>query len=163
MRIGVICLSLALLLIGCGEKPAANSSSENSEPRHHQHKAPHDGTPVELGAEEYHVELVLDAAEGKMQAFILDGELEQFVRLAAESFEIAAKLPDKQETLIFKAVATAATGEKVGDTSLFEAQADWLKSSPTFDAVLKELTIRSKTYHDISFNFPKGNDEKGKK
>ena len=55
------------------------------------------------------------------------------------------------------------TREKVGNTSLFEAQADWLKNTPKFDAVLKEITVRTKTYTNIAFNFPKGSDEPAKK
>jgi hypothetical protein len=156
------CLSLALLLTGCGKDPAANSSPATSA-QAHQHRAPHGGTAVELGEEAYHLELVLDAAQGKMQAFVLDGELEQFVRVRAESFEVLATLPSKQESLIFHAATTPATGEKVGDTALFEAQADWLKASPTFDGILKELTIRDTAYREVPFNFPKGNDEKEKR
>ena len=131
----------------------------------HEHHAPHGGTPVELGEEEYHVELVLDASAGKLQAFILDGELENFVRIPEASFEIAAELPGKEEVLTMKAVANRATGETVGDTALFEAQAEWLKTTPTFNAVIKDLTVRDNRYQNIAFNFPKGNDtdEKEKK
>lgn len=129
----------------------------------HEHHAPHGGTPVELGEEEYHVELVLDASAGKLQAFILDGELENFVRIPEASFEIAAKLSGKEEVLTMKAVANRATGETVGDTALFETQAEWLKTTPTFNAVIKELTVRDHKYQNIAFNFPKGNDPDEKK
>ena len=87
-----------------------------------------EGTPVVLGNEEYHVEFVLDVPSGKLQAYILDGELENFIRIQQPSFQVAAKLPDRQELLAFAAVANRATGETTGDTSLFEARADWLKS-----------------------------------
>ncbi len=58
-----------------------------------------------------------------------------------------------------------ATGEKIGDTALFEVQADWLKHTTNFDAVLKQITVRDHTYQNVAFNFPKGNDkdETGKK
>ena len=118
---------------------------------------------MELGEEEYHVELVLDKAAGAIEAYVMDGELENFVRIAAESFEVTARLPAKPEALVFKAVPNTATGEKVGDTSQFEAQADWLKQEPTFDAVLKQITVRGKTYENVAFNFPKGNDKDEKK
>jgi hypothetical protein len=118
---------------------------------------------VELGEEEYHVELVLDAAAGKIQAYVMDGELENFVRIAVPSFDVTAKLPDKEEVLSFKAVPNSATGEKVGDTSEFETTAEWLKQVKTFDAVLKSLTVKSKTYTNVTFNFPKGNDKDEKK
>ena len=118
-----------------------------------------------MGEEEYHVELVLDASAGKLQAFILDGELENFVRIPEASFEIAVKLPGEEKVLTMKAVANRATGETVGDTALFETQAEWLKTTPIFNAVIKELTVRDNKYQNIAFNFPKGNntDEKEKK
>jgi hypothetical protein len=51
------------------------------------------------------------------------------------------------------------TGETVENSSLFESQADWLKSTPQFDAELKTLTVRGTTFTDVRFNFPKGNDD----
>src|ERR1039458_3427366 len=120
----MLCAGLACgLLCGCG-----NGSPETQAPAKHEHHPPHGGTPVVLGQEEYHVELVLDAASGTMQAYVMDGELEGFVRVAQASFEIAAKRPGGEETLVLKAVPNRATGETVGDTSLFTAQADWLKT-----------------------------------
>ena len=160
MQLQYTCLAIlgltAALLAGCGEKRAAAPESK-ALPKH-EHKPPHHGTPVVLGNEEYHVELVLDAPAGKLQAFILDGELENFVRISAPSFTITAKLPGGEHPLVFQAVANHATGEEVGDTALFEAQADWLKTTPAFDAVIDELTVRSNSYQRVTFNFPKGND-----
>jgi hypothetical protein len=158
----VVAIALACgLLAGCGEN---QPTPPNPTVAHkHEHKPLHGGTPVELGEEEYHVELVLDAPAGKLEAYVLDGELENFVRIAAESFQVSAKLPDREEVLIFKAVPNSATGEKVGDTSMFVGQAEWLKSTKTFDAVLKTLTVKGKTYPDVAFNFPKGNDKDEKK
>ena len=152
-------ISLALtagLLAGCGEKPAP--APESKAPLKHEHKPPHHGTPVVLGNEEYHVELVLDPATGKLQAYILDGELENFIRIPTDSFILTAQLPGGAQSLVLKAVANRATGEKVGDTALFEAQADWLKTTPTFEAAIEELTVRASTYRHVAFNFPKGND-----
>ena len=93
---------------------------------------------------------------GKLQAFVLDGELENFVRVPAESMEIDAQVSGHEEKLNLLAVPNNATGEKVGDTSLFETQADWLKTTPTFDAVLKEITVRTKTYTNRDIQLPKG-------
>ena len=46
---------------------------------------PHGGTPVVLGNEAYHLELVVDAASGTLQVYVLDGEMENFVRVSAPS------------------------------------------------------------------------------
>ncbi len=151
------------LTSGCHEQKTEPAHAP--EVHHHEHKPLHGGTPVELGQEEYHLELVLDTASGKMQAYVMDGELENFIRITNEAFEVSAKIPAQTETLTFKAVPNSATGEKVGDTSLFETQADWLKTTRQFDAVLKQIIIRGKTYESVPFNFPNGNDaeEKGRK
>ena len=153
---------LSMFSNGCSKNE--NAAASGAAPIHkHEHHPPHGGAPVELGEEEYHVELVRDVTAGKLQAFVLDGELENFVRIAAPSLEVDAQVSGRPETLVLAAVANNATGEKVGDSSLFEAQADWLKTTPKFDGVLKEITVRGKTYTNVAFNFPKGSDEGGKK
>ena len=156
-RFTLVVVGLALgLFAGCERQPS--HIPQQPSVSHHEHNPPHHGTPVVLGKEEYHVELVLDASAGRLQAYIMDGELENFVRVPADSFVVAAMLGGKEEVLMFKAVPNNATGEKVGDTSLFEAQADWLKTNAAFDAVLRQLTVRGTTYENVTFNFPKGND-----
>jgi hypothetical protein len=151
----VVALAVGLSA-GCNRQPSPAPLQTSG--HQHEHKPPHHGTPIVLGKEEYHVELVLDAAAGRFQAYIMDGELENFVRVPAESFAVTAKLSGQEEVLSFKAVANNATGERVGDTALFEAQADWLKTNAAFDGVLRQLTVRGTAYENITFNFPKGND-----
>ncbi|HTB81927.1 MAG TPA: hypothetical protein VK717_13670 [Opitutaceae bacterium] len=127
-------------------------------PYKHVHHPPHGGIPVVLGDEAYHLELVLNAGSGTLQAYVLDGEMEEFIRSAVPSIEITAAVNGAPQTLMLKAVANPATGETVGDTSLFEAQAGWLKTTKEFDAVLKSITVRGTTFSDVKFNYPKGND-----
>jgi hypothetical protein len=124
----------------------------------HEHHAPHGGTPVVLGHEACHLELVRDATAGTLTAYVLDGELEEFIRVKAASFEVVATLAGAQQLLTFRAAANAATGETVGNTSQFEAQADWLKTTPAFDATLVRLDIRGTSFTSVPFNFPRGND-----
>jgi hypothetical protein len=154
LRIAMPLVALALALgAGCSKEPA-----DSGAPHKHVHHPPHGGTPVVLGDEAYHMELVLDAPNGVLQAYIFDGELENFIRSAVPSIEIDATVGGSPRTLVLAAVANPATGETVGDTSLFQAQADWLKSTADFDGVVKSVTIRGTTFTDVKFNFPKGND-----
>ena len=140
---------LALTLwTGCGEK------EEKATAHHHHHEAPHGGTTVALDHEIANVEFVVDAAAGKLTAYILGPHLESFVRLPVESFEVAAEVGGQPQPLLFKAVANAATGEKVGDTSQFEAQADWLKTAKTFKGAIRSLAVRGKNYEGVAFDFP---------
>ncbi len=141
---------------GCTKAPA--TSAVSGQPPGHHHHPPHGGTPVVLGDEDYQVELLLDPAAGKLQAYIFDGEMENFMRSTAPSITLEATLGGQAHELVLAAVPNPETGETVGDTSLFEAQADWLKGAPQFDGVLKSVSVRGSTYADVKFNFPKGND-----
>jgi hypothetical protein len=152
-------LALALLpalvhLEGCSKAPPPPSGP----PPKHEHHPLHGGTPVVLGDEAYHLELVLDATNGVLQAYVFDGELENFIRSAVPSIEIDASASGSPHVLVLAAVANPATGETVGDTSLFQAQADWLRSARKFDGVVRSVTIRGSTFSNVKFNFPKGND-----
>jgi hypothetical protein len=154
-------VALALLAAAACSK-APFGSAEAVQPHHHHHHPPHGGTAVVLGDEEYHVELVLDESTGALQAYVLDSEMENFVRAAAPRVEIDATLGGTHHTLVLQPVANPETGETVGDTSLFEASADWLKAAKEFDGVLKAIEIRGATFSDVRFNFPKGNDTEGR-
>ncbi len=152
MRPAHAMLAVALALAGCSKAPV-----ESGQPHLHVDHPPHGGTAVALG-DDYNVELVLDSATGTIQAYVLDGEMEDFVRSAVPSIEIAATAKGTARTLILAAVANPATGETVGDTSLFEARADWLKAAGEFDGVLKSITIRGTTFTGVRFKVPRGND-----
>ena len=146
-------LSLTLLA-ACGKtEPVAVTA-----PKAHEHKAPHGGTAVELGEEAFHVELVKEDT-GKLSAYVLDGEMENFIRIESPTFEIAATVAGQSQTLVFRAIASTATGETVGNTSHFEAEAPWLKTTPVFDGVLTRLEVKGMVFTAVAFNFPKGNDK----
>jgi hypothetical protein len=140
-------LVLALALGGCARKEQMGL---------HKAQPPHGGTAIALG-ENYNVEFVLDAASGTLSAYVLDDEMEKFVRSNMPSFAVAAKVGGAEQMLVFKPVANPATGETVGDTALFTAQAGWLKTTKTFDAVIKSVTLDGTTFSNVAFNFPKGN------
>lgn len=152
-------LLLLPLALGAGCSKQAPAVATPAAPAKHEHHPPHGGTPVVLGDEVYHLEIVRVASEGKLQAYILDGEMEAFIRSAAPAFQVDAMVDGQPQVLRFEAVANPATGETVGDTSLFEARADWVKTNKTFDGILKTLTIRGTTFTDVEFNFPLGNDK----
>jgi len=133
------------LAAGCGDPSGAKPAGG------HHHESVHGGTAVELGTHEFNLDVVLDEATGRLAAYVMSGHMDGFIRIPAESFEIVGRLPAGDATLVLKAVADHTTGEKVGDTSLFEVQSDALKGLPGFDAVLKRLSIRGKSYENIAF------------
>ncbi|MGA2692663.1 MAG: hypothetical protein ABSF76_09880 [Opitutaceae bacterium] len=145
----------AFLASGCSKVAVP---AETATPQRHHHHPPHGGTPVRLGDEEYHVELVVDGATGNLQAYILDGEMENFVRSSAPSIVISTSVDGAVRDFVLAAVANPETGETVGDTSLFQGPAPWPKKASNIAAVLKGVTIRGTTFTDVKFDYPKGND-----
>lgn len=145
-------LALALLALtlvaGCAKHDDGHGHAPASG---HAHTAPHGGTLVELGEHAYNVELLRDPATGKLSAWILDGHAENFVRIKAASFEAIATVAGEKRPLTFKAVANPATGETVGDTSQFEAEAAWLKATPAFTGVITSLEVRGSRFANVPF------------
>jgi hypothetical protein len=163
------CLTTALVLSACqsssteNRAPAATAASAPSpspsaeaakKDGEHEHSAPHGGALVELGEEFAHVEVVLDAATGKLTAYALDGEAEKSVRVKQSEIEIVVKNPAVMITL--GGVANALTGETAGDTSEFSGQSDRLKDAANFDGVIKTILIKGRQFKDVAFDFPKG-------
>ncbi len=143
---------------GCGDGGHGRQTAGASPPVKHAHTPPHGGTAIELGDESFHLELVRDPEVGVMKCYILDGHLENFIRVADLTFTINAQVSGKLERLSFQAMANPATGETAGDTSLFEAHAGWLRTVGKFDGELVSLTIRGTKFGSVPFKFPEGNE-----
>ena len=150
-----VCVLISLSACKGGDKHEGHDHGEKA--HHHHHDPPNGGTGLTLGDEDAHIELLRDAATGKMKAWILAPHMSGYTRIKQETLEITAKVGGEEKTLTFKAVANSATGETVGNTSLFEAEADWLKTTDTFDGTLKQVDIKGKIFSGVAFNFPKGN------
>ncbi|MBA3849509.1 MAG: hypothetical protein C0502_05865 [Opitutus sp.] len=125
---------------------------------HHAHTAPHGGTLVEVGEHQFALEFVRDAAAGTLTLYVLDGHAESFVRLSARTIEAVLEVKGRAEKLTLAAVANELSGETVGDTSQFAAQADWLRREGEFKGRIAALEIRGQTFKDIAFGFPTNED-----
>jgi hypothetical protein len=153
------------LLNGCGESPRADAHGHSHEGEAaHDHDAghagdhgpPHGGTPVNIADDKFHLELVLDSSAGKMQAYVLDGHLEGYVPVSETTFAIVASVGAKAESLAFQRAPDAASGKVPEKSSLFEAQAEWVKTAKEFEGRIPTITLAGKTFTNISFSFPKG-------
>ena len=149
----VLLPALAALLIltfgGCS-RPESSSGGGG-----HTHRAPHGGTLVEIGQHAYNLELVRDAGAGKLTAYVLDGHAENFIRVTIPSFELIAITGGERKPLTMRAVANTATGETVGDTSQFEAQADWLKNTGEFPGLIPSIDIRGTKFDNVALQMRK--------
>jgi len=160
--IGILALSLATLLAGCGGKDDHvghdHAGHDHGHDHKHEHRPPHGGTAVVLGREAFHLELVRTAETGLLTCYILDGHMESFLRIPAPSLALETTVSNRTSTLDLLPVANAATGERAGDTSQFEAKADWLKTTTTFTGRIPTITIRGATFTNVTFRFPEGNE-----
>lgn len=147
-------------LAGCSVEndPSVDSSHSNhakSPPQKHRHIPPHGGAPVVLGEELYHLEFVLDEASASLHCYVLDGHMENFIRIQAAKLILEVE-PNK--TVVLTPVARRSTGESVGKTSHFSAPLDWAKERKRFAAVLQEITIQGNRFENVAFRYPEGNE-----
>ncbi len=140
---------LIVAFSACGKK-AASGEKHGA----HVHTAPHGGTLVEIGEHVYNLELVRDNVGGKLTAYVLDGHAENFVRINARTIELIAMPGGTYTPVTLKAVGNSSTGETVGDTCQFEAQADWLKAAGDFAGIFT-VEIRGTKYEKVAYHLAK--------
>jgi hypothetical protein len=149
---------LLLALVGIAFLATACSKSDSGDPHKksaptravHVRTAPHGGTLIGIGDHAYNLELLRDPATGNLTAWVLDGRAENFVRIAAPTLELVAMPGGKFTPLTLKAVANSSTGEKIGDTSQFEVQADWLRTAGDFSGIFT-LVIKGTKFEQVSY------------
>lgn len=151
-----VSLVVAVAGNGCGKHEHAEKGASGH--GGHAHQAPHGGTLIELGEEAYHLELVLQPASGLLEAYVLDGHAENFVRIAQPTLELELKRGSQNLALSLAAIANPATGETVGDTALFALIAPDLRNVERFDGVVKSITIRGNQFANVAFRFPEGSE-----
>jgi hypothetical protein len=128
------------------ESPSPTSSAG------HDHEAPHGGTLVELGDEFAHVEVVLDPGEGRLTAYVLDGEAESSVRVAQRELALRVRLESGGEArFVLTPAANPLTGETAGDTSQFELRADELRGLRALRGRIETLTVNGSVFREVAF------------
>lgn len=158
----VLCGVVLSFAVGCRDSSSSHGHSHEGENAHSHdaghddHAPPHGGTPVVIADDKFHLELVHDATAGKMQAYVLDGHLEGYIQVPETSFVLVAKVGEKSEQLNFQRAPTPGSTTVPEKSSLFEAQAEWLKSAKEFEGSIPTITLNGATFTNISFSFPKG-------
>lgn len=131
------------------ETPAGHHHEHGSG---HVHKPLMGGQLVEVGEHQFNLEFKYDHERGVLQAWVLDAHAENFVRIAALSFEVREEDGEKRP-ITLRALGNDISGEKPGDSSSFEGEAKWLGVIKHFDGIVKSLKIREVEFHDINFRF----------
>jgi hypothetical protein len=139
-------IPMTTLAFGCGDPGAGTGHG-------HQHDSAHGGVAVELGDHEYHLDLLLSSDEGRLTAWVMDAHVQDFVRIAAPSFDMDLVVAGQTSHLPLIATANPATGEAVGNTSHFQGAAAWLQGASEFTGTIRELEIRGRRFTNVSFAY----------
>ncbi len=151
----VIALIVALPLTGCADSnpdatPTSPVSQGDDHAAHsHPTEGPHHGALIELGAEEYHGELVHDEQSGTVTIWILDSAAKTQVPIEAPEISINVKHGGQGER--FQLAASAETTDPAGRSSRF------VSSDPELGHHLHEadaepvlvLTIAGKSFRGV--------------
>lgn len=150
----LLCFLALLSLGGCGGGGHDHAHDEHGDDHGHSHDPRHGGIAVVLGDEAYHVEFAYGEVAGTMRAYLFDGHMENYVRIAAPSFAATAMVAGMPRPLLFSAVVDPATGETVGDAALFEATAEWLSARPAVELQVPRLEVRGLEFTNITASLP---------
>jgi len=151
MRIIGPTITLLSLALACGCGRSHDHAAEPGHAHTHQHAAPHGGMLVEVGNHQFNVELVHDAATGTLTLYTLDAHAENFVRTAMPAIELSVTAGGKARTLTLLPVANTATGETVGATSQYQAEAAWLKDASGLTGIITRLDFNGAAFEQVPF------------
>jgi len=146
-------VSVLAVLSGCKKQDHAHADHAHNHGGH-VHTAPHGGVLVELGEHAFNLEFVVQPDAGRLLVYLLSGHADQFVRSNLPSIELWIMDGEQSRELVLQAMANPITGETVGNTSLFSAEADWLKRGAAFTGVIKSVSLGGARFEGIRFAIP---------
>jgi len=148
------CLALSTVLVGLAGCEGPQRKPDGSTAVHnHPTKGPHGGSLIELGDEQYHVEMIHDDAAGTVTFYVLDGGATKVVPIAATEVTVNLKHDGKPEQ--FKIAAKADAGDPAGKSSRFVSDDKELAEDLDAEGAGAELVLtidgtpfRGKIAHD---------------
>lgn len=144
---------LALLGNGCSDSGPGGATDGHSHAGH-GHQPKNGGQLVEVGRHQYNLEILPETAAGRLTVWILDAHAENYVRVTNAVLPLTVTVGGSDRAVELRAVANPASGETVGDTAQFQADAPWLAEHPTFAGRLDSFTLRGTTFTNLVFRHP---------
>ena len=120
LAIGVLLGVCSIGLNGCRQQTAGSVEGGPSYPHTHTHDepGPHDGSIVEIGAKDHHVEVVHDEGAHKIGVYILEGDAKTTVPIDAKAVTI--HVTNDGESTEYELPATPQSGDGEGKSSYYE-------------------------------------------
>ncbi len=88
----VLAAGLFLILSPIGAQPPTTPAASPSAGHAHAEHGPHGGELLEVGKEEYHVELIIDEIKKQLVVYLLDGKAKGFVAIDAPYLAVNLKI-----------------------------------------------------------------------
>ena len=148
MKVFIILSSIVLTCTwGCSEDRKKGGNSGDG----HVHQAMRGGILMELGphGSGHNLELLLNN-KGEFEIFILDAHAENYVRIEQSTIEL--NLADNNRTITLNAIPDPATGETVGNSSLFRTSQSVENLLP-IKAEMVNVAIGSSNYLNTPLSF----------
>ncbi len=145
--LSLIIFTFCLSLIGCSDHAHEHGSL-------HVHQPLRGGVLYELGkhGSGHNLELVTNG-KGQLELFVLDAHAENYVRISQKQIDLEIINSNGPVTVLpLHAIADSATGETVGNTSLFRSISGITDLLP-LSATLTSLKIGSSQYEKVSIEF----------
>jgi hypothetical protein len=120
----------------------------------HGHEPQHGGFLVALEEEFANVELLHDTVAGTLDLWALDAHAEGHERLKQPTVVISIDAASGAFDVTLAAVASALTGETVGDTSRFQGQDERLVGLTTLAGRIGPIESRGKQFPSTPFSAP---------
>ena len=139
--------TIFLSLIGCSDHANEHGSL-------HVHQPLRGGVLYELGkhGSGHNFELVTNE-KGQLELFVLDAHAENYVRILQKQIDLQIINPtNSTKVLPLHAIADPATGETVGNTSLFRSTSQVTALLP-LSATMSSLKIGNSDYEKVSIEF----------
>lgn len=134
-------VSYRMLVLVLGLAVCSSRRMDAGEHSHaHPSKAPHGGEILELGADEYHAELVVDEKEHVVAVYILDGAAQGEVAIDAPYLNVNVRIGGKPVQHRLNPVRPA--GQTEGPTACFALQSESLMKSLHTPGANPRLTLR---------------------
>jgi hypothetical protein len=153
-------LVILALFTSCGEgpppAPESRGGAATDGDHAHGHSAPHGGALVALGDHFAHLELVFDAASGRITVYVLDGAARDGVRLAQDELRARIEVDHGELPLVLEPVERALTGETRGDSSEFSGRAEGLAGATRFDLTIETIRVRGQDFAEVRIPYPDG-------
>jgi len=138
---------------------AASAEAEHAHEHEHEH-GPNGGHLLEVGEEQYHVEVVFDNDKRMLTAFILGPDAKTAYPIAGESIDFDMEIGDKEHEIPL--AAKPLEGEKDGKSSRFVAEGKAIPESVKAESDLNghfHLDIGDNHFHvDLSHGDHAGHD-----